>query len=271
MNKVIWGFLILSALAFAQDKKIKTHTQQQVNCKTCHTCDVPTKQNPCLVECPRTEMVTVHQPADQSPDIIKIDQLKNKYQGVTFSHRIHAQMSEMSGGCAGCHHFNTAGPILACSDCHAEERKRDDLSKPDLQAAYHRQCINCHKEWSHSTDCNSCHLPKGTQLTQKKIKSKNHPDVKQPEMLVFETDYNKGKLVTFYHDEHTKLFGADCVSCHQKENCTRCHDKSVNKKPVSSMIPVKLKKSASEQHQPCFKCHENDSCTKCHMNQTADR
>ena len=123
----------------------KNHSLQNVTCKTCHTCDVPTKQNPCLVACPRNEMITVNQTAEQGPDVIKIDNLANKYQPVTFSHKIHAQMSEMSGGCANCHHYNTSGPILACSDCHSAERKREDISKPDLQAAFHRLCIDCHQ------------------------------------------------------------------------------------------------------------------------------
>jgi len=260
---IICGIIIFSALVVAQNNS-KNHSLKNVSCKTCHTCDVPTKQNPCLVECPRTEMITVHQTAEQGPDIIKIDKLVNKYLPVTFSHKTHAQMSEMSGGCANCHHYNTAGPILACSDCHSTERKRDDVSKPDLQAAYHRQCIDCHKEWSHSTDCNSCHLEKGSTVTKKEIKGKDHPKVVEPEKLIYETNYNKGKIVTFFHNDHTKLFGADCISCHQNDNCTRCHD-TKKVQTVSSHIPEKISKSGTQHHQPCFNCHANDECSSCHL------
>ena len=70
-------------------------------------------------------MITVHQTAEEGPDVIKIDKLVSKYQPVTFSHKVHAQMSEMSGGCANCHHYNISGPILPCSDCHSVERKRE--------------------------------------------------------------------------------------------------------------------------------------------------
>ncbi len=263
--KFVLGIVIFSSFTFSQTN-VGKHSLQNVNCKTCHTCDVPTKQNPCLVECPREVMVTVHQSAEKGPDVVKIDKLADKYLPVTFSHKVHAQMSDMSGGCKGCHHFNTAGPILSCEDCHSVERKRDDISKPDLQAAYHRQCINCHKEWSGNSDCNSCHLPKGSTITNKETKiGKNHPEVVEPTKLVYETNYNKGKIVTFFHDEHTKLFGAECVSCHQQENCTRCHDKTKDAKVVSTSIPEKITKSASEHHQPCFKCHENDECSKCHL------
>jgi len=250
----------------AQTKSVK-HSLKNIDCKTCHTCDVPTKQNPCLVDCPREEMITVHQPAEKGPDIVVIDKLADKYMPVTFSHKVHAQMSKMAGGCQSCHHYNTSGPILGCQDCHSVERKRDDLSKPDLQAAYHRQCINCHKEWSGKTDCNSCHLPKGSTLAQQKVKpGKDHPQVKEPEKIVYETEYDDGKIVTFFHNDHTKLFGADCVSCHQNESCTRCHDKTKEKNIVASGLPERLKGKGGELHNTCYKCHDENNCAKCHLN-----
>jgi len=221
-------------------------------------------------------MITVNQSPEKGPAIIKLDELSEKYLPVIFSHKTHSQMSQMSGGCGGCHHYNTVGPILSCSSCHSKERKRDDVSKPDLQAAYHRQCIDCHKEWSHSTDCTSCHELKSSKLTTQKqidkIKVKDHPKVNEPAKLVYETNYNKGKIVTFYHDQHVNLFGSGCISCHQKENCTRCHDKEKNLSRFSgtTSAPIKLVKSKTEHHQPCFKCHADDDCTKCHLGKAMD-
>lgn len=261
MKLLIVGLIFFTGFGIAQDKN---HSLKNINCKTCHTCDVPTKQNPCLVDCPREEMITVHQTAEEGPEFVKIDKLADKYLPVNFSHKIHAQMSEMYGGCANCHHFNTTGPILPCADCHNVERKREDISKPDLQAAYHRQCIDCHKEWSDSTDCNSCHSPKGSLITEEQTSGKDHPKVEEPGKLIYETNYAKGKIVTFFHDEHVNLFGAECESCHKNDNCTRCHDVQ-NIQPVSSGIPEKITKPASEHHQPCFKCHANDNCSDCHM------
>jgi hypothetical protein len=259
-------FLIFSTVTIAQTKG-DDHFLKNITCKTCHICDVPTTQNPCQRPCPREEMITVHQTAEEGPDVIKIDKLVSKYQPVTFSHKVHAQMSEMSGGCANCHHYNISGPILPCSDCHSVERKREDISKPDLQAAYHRQCINCHKEWSHSTNCTSCHLEKGTtgkNMSSEVLTKENHPEVKEPEKLIYETNYNKGKIVTFYHNDHIHLYGADCVTCHKNDNCTRCHDVN-NVKTITFGIPEKITKSATEHHQPCFKCHAGDECSKCHQ------
>ena len=73
------------------------------------TCDVPTKSEPCLVVCPREKMVTVYQKPEQTPELIVIDRIVDRYGPVYFSHRIHAQMSNMGGGCEGCHHLNTSG------------------------------------------------------------------------------------------------------------------------------------------------------------------
>ena len=160
-----------------------------LTCKTCHTCDVPTKQNPCLVPCPRDKMITVNQSAEVAPAVITISTLEDKYFPTVFSHKLHAQMSQMSGGCEGCHHYNTIGPILKCESCHDKNRKREDISKPDLKAAFHRQCMECHKEWSHSTDCNSCHALKSDFAGAKGknppliLSSANHPEVPEPTKL----------------------------------------------------------------------------------------
>ena len=283
MKGVIWGILLFATVAFGQshskikaDKSFQNHSLQQINCKTCHSCDVPTKQDPCLNSCPRDLMITVDQSPEKGPETVKLDELVNKYMPVVFSHKIHAQMSQMSGGCRGCHHYNTAGPILSCVNCHSTERNREDVSKPDLEAAYHRQCINCHKEWSHSTDCVSCHALKNSDKMAvqkeeaKKLNGKDHPGVERPKELVYETNYKKGKIVTFFHEQHINLFGVECVNCHQKENCTRCHDKEINGKVIASKLPIKIQKSQSEHHQPCFNCHSNDPCSKCHLEKPAE-
>ncbi len=273
MKSVIWGILLICTAAFAQSNKVQNSphpklilTNGQVSCKTCHTCDVPTKENPCLVDCPRFDMITVQQSPDEGPNVVTMDKLSGDYLPVIFSHRVHAEMSEMSGGCAGCHHYNTAGPIQPCQNCHEAKRKRDDISKPDLKGAYHRQCMDCHREWSHSTDCNSCHelKSKNTSADQQKkinkISEKKHPKVEEPTKVVYKTNSNKGKMVTFFHNQHTKLFSIDCVSCHKNESCIKCHDlqKSSQKNKLSSTA------SFNEKHQKCFTCHKNDSCTKCH-------
>jgi len=92
-----------------QIKESNTHSLQSLIYKSCHTCDVPTKQSPCLVPCPRTEMITIDQTAEESPAVVTLDKIQKNYLPVIFSHRIYAQISQMTGGCASCNHYNTVG------------------------------------------------------------------------------------------------------------------------------------------------------------------
>ena len=281
MKSLIYIALIfcLSLVINAQNKIPKNHSTKGLTCKTCHNCDLPTKKDPCLIPCPRADMITVHQTAEDAPAIITMDKLEDKYSPVVFQHKVHAQMSQMSGGCKSCHHFNNIGPIQKCESCHEANRMREDLSKPDLKGAYHRQCMDCHREWSHNTDCNSCHqlkskfVKKGQKSPLPVIRVKNHPDVEKPTKIIFETNYNKGKLVTFYHDDHVDKFNLDCTSCHKQESCNRCHDR--NKVSVAEMNSigetVKIHLPKAEQHKACFSCHKNDSCTKCHSDKKMER
>jgi hypothetical protein len=271
MKKILFFLLagILTVGINAQQSPGKDHSKLNLDCRTCHVCDVPTKAEPCLILCPRQKIQTVFQKAEQTPDLIVIDEMVDRYGPVYFSHKIHAQMSDMSGGCQGCHHFNTIGPILKCSSCHEPTRKRDDVSLPDLKGAYHRQCMDCHREWSHETGCNSCHSPikdaKGSKKEElkKQLAGKVHPAVLEPTKIIYQTNSDKGKLVTFYHDDHTKKFGLSCVSCHKQESCTKCHDANNTSKLTSKTVTTK--KTFEAQHKNCISCHsKNESCSQCH-------
>ncbi|MCK9425943.1 MAG: cytochrome c family protein [Ignavibacteriaceae bacterium] len=271
---LIFFLFAISITVTAQQNLGKDHSKSNITCKTCHVCDVPTKDDPCLVPCPREKMKTVYESPDKTVDVVSLEELSKKYLPVIFSHRVHAQMSVMSGGCGTCHHYNTSGPIQSCKNCHQTYRNRDDISKPDLEAAYHRQCITCHREWSHGTNCNSCHSPKmdkkGFQKEEakKKVMGKVHPALIEPDKIVFETKYEKGKMVTFFHDDHTKKFKIECTSCHKNETCLKCHD--VNKASIEKSKIVKAQKSLDEHHKKCFSCHKEDKCGSCHLNKSAE-
>lgn len=257
-----------------KDKKY-SHSMMPVDCKTCHNCEVPTKNNPCLKACPRKELITIYHSPSEGPDIVALDEVKGNYGAVAFSHKVHAQMSEMSGGCETCHHYNTTGPVLKCKTCHSTERKREDINTPDLEAAFHRQCLNCHRQWSHSTDCQSCHVLKGQDIAvvkaekMKKFATYNHPPLTEPKKVVFKTNHQSGDYVTFMHTEHTYVFGIACKKCHSNDNCLNCHD--VTLKPINGNTPVaKTHKSFQEHHDPCSKCHYeqiSNNCQFCHQNQ----
>lgn len=265
---IVVSTLILAVGINAQQSPGKNHSKLNISCKTCHVCDVPTKDDPCLVACPREKIATVYQKPEQTPELFVIDQISDRYGPVYFSHKLHAQMSIMSGGCENCHHHNTSGPILQCNTCHESSRKRDDVSRPDLKGAYHRQCMDCHREWSHETGCNSCHSLKKNlkdakqESIQKKYSGKVHPLVLEPTNITYQTDSDKGKLVTFYHDDHTKKFGLSCTSCHKQESCTKCHD--VSRNSDVRLKTVSTKKTFEEQHKNCISCHKEDNCSSCH-------
>lgn len=202
----------------------------------------------------------------EGPSVVIIDEMSENYTAVIFSHRLHSEMSEMSMGCSDCHHYNTSGSVLNCKECHSKERYREDISVPDLKAAFHRQCISCHKEWSHENGCSSqCHLIKTSeneQLIKKDISGKEHPKRTEPTKMVWETNYEAGKIVTFFHNEHNKLFRINCSTCHSNDNCIKCHDKPKTQNDYSK--PVQVKKSFEEHHKLCMSCHKGNSCDKCH-------
>ncbi|MBM3880771.1 MAG: hypothetical protein FJ387_13825 [Verrucomicrobia bacterium] len=230
----------------------------QRQCLDCHTCADPSKEAPCLVPCPRSTLAA-------GPEVVLIDHLSNQYVPVVFAHKLHAQMTEMSGGCALCHHFNPTHRILPCRECHSPLGSAD-LTKPGLRGAYHRQCLNCHREWSHQTDCAVCHAKRTANYVAIKLPDPSdimgtlHPNAHEPTNLVYQTTYELGALVTFRHQDHVKRFGFRCVDCHRAQNCSRCH------KPETSVVRTK---TFTQHHSPCAQCHETaeektDACAHCH-------
>jgi hypothetical protein len=253
-----------------EDKKqiSSEHVNQSLNCKSCHACEYPTKEDPCLIECPRLDIAPVMHSLQEGPNVVVIDEMSENYSGVVFSHKLHTHMSEMSSGCTGCHHYNTTGPVLNCRKCHESNRSRENVSIPDLKAAFHRQCMKCHLQWSGENGCNiQCHTRKGNdsqarlQQTIKEVTNKTHPLRPEPSKMIWETNSDKGKIVTFFHDEHVKLFKFNCADCHSNDNCSKCHGPKT-KNDFSK--PVKVNISEEQRHKSCVSCHNINACQKCH-------
>lgn len=270
--KLLIAFLFCVLSIHAQNKKVVHPKLEGISCKTCHTCDIPTKENPCIIPCPREKMVSIEQAPEEGPAVLVIDKFKKQsdiYAPVVFSHRLHAEMSGMAGGCKMCHHYNPPGQVIGCSDCHELIRKRSDVSKPDLKGAYHRQCIDCHRSWTNRVGCESCHSTnKNLVKTQEqKIAEKSaqrvHPKIISPTAIRFDTPKAAGKLVTFYHTQHNELFGLECQTCHSNESCKKCHLKN---KPGSLKT-----KTVEQKHTVCSNCHNTKSnCSSCHSNSVKD-
>jgi hypothetical protein len=244
----------------------------ELKCTNCHTTDTPTKDQPSLVNCPRM-MIKGYHSVDEGPASIVLDEISNKYGPVKFSHRTHAEMAELGDGCYGCHHYNQARPILQCKECHSTSRVRTDLSKPDLKGARHRQCVDCHLQWSHKSECNSCHAKKTADASGLKYGERTpFPKMTIPSKMVYETNSVKGKIVTFFHGDHAQRFGLKCVDCHQQQPCTTCHDVKKGAANTASASVKKEKRSGSMEdlHKPCFTCHATDKCSSCHMDKPLD-
>ena len=137
INRVIIFLFVFTTISFSQIENLKTHSQMSLDCKKCHICDTPTKANPCLVICPRNKIEVERHSPNEGPENIIINKVisdPDLYGPSSFTHKLHAEMSLMSGGCSICHHFNPPGKIVNCSNCHENKRERTDLSKPDLKS-----------------------------------------------------------------------------------------------------------------------------------------
>jgi hypothetical protein len=173
------------------------------------------------------------------PDVVVLKELVNLYDPVPFDHKGHAQMADMWQGCQTCHHrppttqpatrpvevaITThtqadAATIPACKSCHPANIEEANIHMPNLKGAYHRQCLNCHREWMQGNACVVCHKPREGQVattvpvTKDDIIGRMHPPIPEPETRVYKTVVTPadGGNVLFRHKEHTNGFGLRCV------------------------------------------------------------
>ncbi len=259
MRLIILLMLIGAVSVTAQNRDNKRLSKDEIDCIFCHKCDTPTKIEPCLIHCPRNTIIKIYHSPEEAPENIEINKFGNAldlYSPVDFSHKSHAAMSEMNGGCSSCHHYTPKGRITPCSECHEIQRKRDDLSKPDLKAAYHRECVNCHSKWSHELKCRSCHkLNNIKEKREEKFFEKYK--IEEPKILIFHTSDEDIPIVTFFHSLHSNLTKLECYDCHKNVKCEKCHD--VNK-------PEKFEfKKPATPHETCAGCHDTErKCELCH-------
>lgn len=114
------------------------------------------------------------------PETVKIGAMTDQYEAVNFPHRqiVRAIFSRIKENrmaayfhgndvtlCAGCHHNAPATLNPAkCAACHGKAFADEHDGRPGLKAAYHGQCMDCHREMGiaepASTDCVKCHKKK---------------------------------------------------------------------------------------------------------------
>ena len=243
-------------------------------CVRCHACEAPTKEKPCLRMCPRSVAEVIAEAVHEKlpDDVILLNAFawpERRFLPVPFNHKRHADMAGMAEGCQVCHHHTARGQLHpACKTCHKAAlagRTGEELRKPSLKGAYHRQCMGCHRNWANTTRCGVCHLPKGDEsqlVVLEEMLSRGdvagaHPPVESPEHVLHQTSHEPGPNVMFRHKEHIDLYGFRCERCHRGAGCARCHGQA--QKAREQLEVVKR-----ETHGACFDCHAEDACERCH-------
>ena len=112
-----------------------------------------------------------------APYKVVIDALADKYEPSNFTHRRHltSLMEKIKDDklaqafhnkpeilCATCHHRSPLSLTPPkCGSCHTKEIDKANPGRPNLMAAYHLQCMGCHKGMDvarpRDTDCTTCH------------------------------------------------------------------------------------------------------------------
>ena len=215
-------------------------------------------QNPCI--CPREKTGNTRKdarpagdapdtgtPEVELPDECRLYHLADQYETAIFSHTNHVEYAD---DCETCHHHSsrveTAPP---CRECHGVTS--GDLRLPGLKGAYHRQCMNCHREMgSGPLDCVGCH-------------AKTDGSVKDPYALALEAVEDTillGHLaqdfggVSFKHRLHVEVTDS-CAQCHHQEKgyektppCRECHNTRDDLKHA--------------YHEQCLACHQTTSAKR---------
>ena len=105
-----------------------------------------------------------------------VNQRENHYGPVRFMHSKHAAQVQ---DCAVCHHARPADKAAAetvrCSACHQEAFREDHPERIGLKAAYHQQCIQCHRDNAKGpVDCRGCH-PRNVPDHKEHIQLRDNP------------------------------------------------------------------------------------------------
>lgn len=161
-------------------------TADLAGCGTCHMPQPPGAAPPAEPKAVAAMLLEARKPvtatyADEDiPETVEIKALSKQYEPAKLPHRKIVQTlaknikdSKLAGRfhrdpgtiCQGCHHNSpVAKKPPACASCHGQPFDGRNLFKPGLQAAYHLQCMECHKDMGIekpvATNCTGCHKEK---------------------------------------------------------------------------------------------------------------
>jgi hypothetical protein len=236
-------------------------------------------------------------------DLIVMNELVALYEPVAFDHRTHAQMAETWDGCLTCHHRSPkaatpattraalaavaqrptqdyADVIPACKSCHPANANAAGINMPSLKGAYHRQCLNCHRDWMDANACVICHAARKSTIAaapaaatapvalRDDIVGRMHKPIPEPKDKTYRARFTPadGPNVLFRHDEHVKTFGIKCSGCHRRDSCADCHATTTTAASEISPAanPLQPGRTWRDTHGPCESCHQDDRCNHCH-------
>ena len=259
-GRVVATILAASVVSLLAAQAAGAGQEKGADCRSCHSCATPTTQDPCLVACPRPKARTA-----RGPDQVVLGELEKLYEPVRFNHRAHSDMTKFGGDCTLCHHHTPAGgEHPSCKSCHDPGVAHENLAKPGLKGAYHRQCMGCHQEWEGETSCEICHARKAAGGSPAATFHGSREPLRMKELIVFETGYAPGDKVPFHHKAHSTRYENDCTACHEDQGCTKCHQQNHVPHPMGRLEDVNL-------HEACFRCHRSgntthpqNECATCH-------
>lgn len=167
----------------------KKDSKADGSCVKCHvniaaTPELTTDKN---VKAKAAELVAATRPkkdtvmnVEEIPETVEIGVLSGEFAASKFPHRkiVKKIMTGMENNklasyfhsspnavCAGCHHNSPASATPPkCASCHGKVQDKAEGVKPALKAAYHQQCMGCHREMGiqkpADTACIECHAKK---------------------------------------------------------------------------------------------------------------
>jgi hypothetical protein len=155
-------------------------------CASCHVALPAGTPSPVDPQAAAARLLEARRPVRETfadadiPETVVIRALSRQYEPVKLPHRkivrtlvAGIRESRLAGYfhrdpgtvCQGCHHHSPAArKPPACASCHGQPFDGRNLFKPGLQAAYHLQCMECHRvmgiEKPVATNCTGCHKEK---------------------------------------------------------------------------------------------------------------
>jgi len=174
-----------------------------------------------------------------------IQEEEDRYHSVRFMHKKHAALL---GDCTQCHHYRSKNmdepETQRCAACHRKSFNPEMPERLGLKAAYHRQCMDCHKERNKGpVGCTECHV----------LKVPDH-----------------GKLVKLPPDPTPEQVTLECLRCHEEQGADMIESahwqwKGPSPYTESHEKRIDMGKATNTVNNFCIAVVSNwPRCTSCH-------